>query len=376
MKKTFKSSWLTLIVTGILLILVYKSVDNLNNIFLFLGKILQVLTPCIIALLIALFAYKPAKKVENLIRKVPCRLVAKRAKVLGVLVIYVVFIAIISVAVKFIVPVLYKNIEDLIVKIPSYAERLNQLMSHVDFLPKFDLSFISEILVNYFNFERLNQYLSVITGIANSFISFFVSIIISIYIILEKDGIMLFLAKVRGRLKIGSKADIFTFYIHKIIALFRSYFAGLFLDSVLIGTISGVVFAIFGVPYAVFLGLAVAVGNLIPFFGPIVAAIITYLISMISLGPLSAIWVLVFQLIMGQIDGNLIQPKIVGSQVGISPLLVLISVTVFGGLFGPVGMILGVPVCASVKLVIDDYLSDGKIDGNYDAEQTNGLEEG
>ncbi len=376
MKKLFKSSWLMLIVTGVLLILVYKSVDNLDSIFMFFGKLLQVLTPCIIGLLIALFAYKPARKLENLIQKIPCRLITKHAKALGVLVIYVVFIAAISIAVKFIVPVLYKNIEDLIVKIPSYAERLNQLTAHVDFLPKLDLSFVSEILVNYINFERLNQYLSVITGIANSFISFFVSIVISIYIVLEKDEIMLFLKKVRSRLKIRSKADIITLYVHKIVALFRSYFTGLFLDSVLIGTISGVVFAIFGVPYAVFLGLTVAIGNLIPFFGPIVAAIITYLISMISLGPLSAIWVLVFQLVMGQIDGNLIQPKIVGSHVGISPLLVLVSVTVFGGLFGPIGMILGVPVCASVKLVIDDYLSDGKIDGNYDAEQTNGLEEG
>ena len=74
-----------------------------------------------------------------------------------------------------------------------------------------------------------------------------------------------------------------------------------------------------------------AIGNMIPFFGPIVAALVTYLIGMIGLGPVNALWILVFQFVLGQIDGNIIQPKIVGSQVGVSPLLVLVSVTVFGG---------------------------------------------
>lgn len=361
--KYFESNWLKLILTGILLIVVYKSVDNLNNILSFLGTFIDIIMPCIVGSVIALFAYRPVCKIRRVLNKINQKAVQKHALVMSVFIVYLIFFAIIGLAFHFIVPVLYKNVEELVTKLPGYIDSLNSLVRHIDFIPELDLTFFGEKLLGYFNFERLNQYVSVITGIANSFVSFVVSIIISIYIILEKERIVLFLKKMRQRFEVGKRTDVVVAYAKKIINLFYSYFAGLLIDSILIGSISTVVFAAFRVPYAVFLGLAVAVGNMIPFFGPIVAAIVTYLIGMIGLGPVNALWILVFQLILGQIDGNIIQPKIVGSQVGVSPLLVLVSVTIFGGLFGPVGMILGVPVCASAKLVLEDYLEDGKING-------------
>lgn len=362
MKKILESSWLKLILSGILLIVIYKSVDNLSNIFSFFSKFLTVARPCIIGVVIALFVYVPVQKVELLFGKVKLGFVKKHAKAFGLTVVYLTLFLLIGIAIKYIAPVLYKNMEELITKIPSYLEQLNKLTERVSFLPELNLGFIGEQMLKYFNLERLNEYLSVITGIANSFIAFLVSIIISVYIILEKNQMKEFLSKLLKRLRAGQKTEIAIMYVRDIISLFRSYFAGLLMDSLLIGVVCTVVFAAFKVPYAVFLGLVIAVGNMIPFFGPIIAAVVAYLIAMISLGPVNAIWVLIFQLIMGQIDGNIIQPKIVGSQVGVSPLTVLVSVTILGGLFGPLGMILGVPVCASAKLVIEDYLEDGKID--------------
>ena len=361
--KYFESNWFKLLITGMILIVVYKSVDNINGIFSFFGTLLGILMPVIIGCVIALFAYRPVCKLKGLLCKVKNRLVTSHSLVISVLIVYIIFFAVVALAFNFIVPVLYKNVEELVTKLPGYIDSLNGLLRHVEFIPQVDLSFIGEKLLSYFNFERLNEYVSVITGIANSFFSFLVSIIVSIYIILEKEHILLFFSKIKKRFQFDHKTEVVVRYIKKIINLFYSYFAGLLIDSVLIGSISTVVFASFKVPYAVFLGLAVAIGNMIPFFGPIVAALVTYLIGMIGLGPVNALWILVFQFVLGQIDGNIIQPKIVGSQVGVSPLLVLVSVTVFGGLFGPLGMILGVPICASAKLVLEDYLEDGKIDG-------------
>lgn len=363
MKSILKSNWLKLILAGILLILFYKSVDNLNNIFSFFGTFLRVARPCIYGAVIALFAYVPVRKLETVIKKVKVFSKPKLAKMLSIFLVYVSVIVILSFAVKFIIPVLYKNVEELITKLPGYIAHLNKLTAHISFLPEFNLGFFGEQVLKLINLERLNEYLSIVTGVANSFVTFFVSVIISIYIILEKDSIKLLFRRIHKCFRIGNKSDIFVRYIKKIVSLFRSYFTGLFLDSVLIGVICTIVFMIFKVPYAVFLGLVIAIGNMIPFFGPIVAAVVVYLIAMISLGPVNALWLLIFQLIMGQIDGNIIQPKIVGSQVGVSPLAVLVSVTIFGGLFGPIGMILGVPVCASAKLVLEDYLADGRIDG-------------
>ncbi len=366
MKKVSESTWLKLVLTGILLIVVYKSVDNLTNIFGFIKTFLKVSTPCIVGAVIALFVYVPVCKVENLFRKIRVPFIKKHAKAFGLLFVYLLLVGILVTGIKYFIPVLYKNIEELITKLPGYVAQLNVLLEQIDFLPRLDWGFLSELILEYFDLSRLNQYLNVITGIANSFVSFFISIIISIYVILEKEQISGVLKKLRKRLNIKQNTDVLVRYLRDIVGLFRSYFTGLLLDSILIGAVSTIVFSTFGVPYAVFLGLVVAIGNMIPFFGPIVASVIAYLISIISLGPLNALWILVFQLILGQIDGNIIQPKIVGSQVGVSPLIVLVAVTIFGGLFGPLGMILGVPVCASAKLVLDDYLADGKIDGNIE----------
>ena len=93
-----------------------------------------------------------------------------------------------------------------------------------------------------------------------------------------------------------------------------------------------------------------------------------YIIVAFSFGPFKALWVLLFQFVLGQIDGNLIQPKIVGNSVGISPLLVLISVTVFGGLFGVVGMLIGTPLMAVIRMIINDYLEDKRVSREAEAE--------
>lgn len=361
--KIFDRNCIKLIFVGLILIVAYKSINSIGNILSYVSVIVSVLMPLIIGSVIALFAYSPICRLKNLLCKTKKEWIVRYALQISTLIVYVLLFAVVALAIDFIIPILYKNAEELAFNIPGYIDKLNAILSHVDFFPELDLNNIGGQLLGYLNLSRLNQYLSVITDIANSFISMLVSIIISVYIVLDKEQIFRFFARLRTHLHFKEKTDVFIIYIKKIIYLFRSYFTGLLIDAVLIGIISTIVFSCFGVPYAVFLGLVVAIGNLIPFFGPIVAAFITYLIGMISLGPVNALWILVFQLILGQIDGNLIQPKIVGAQVGISPLLVLLSVTLFGGLFGPIGMILGVPVCAAIKLVLDDYLKDGSIDG-------------
>ena len=91
---------------------------------------------------------------------------------------------------------------------------------------------------------------------------------------------------------------------------------------------------------------------MIPFFGPIIAAIIVTFISAMALGPIKALWILLFQIVLGQIDGNVIQPRIIGGSVGISPFWVIFAVLLFGGIWGPWGMLLGVPIVASIRMMI------------------------
>ena len=118
----------------------------------------------------------------------------------------------------------------------------------------------------------------------------------------------------------------------------------------------------FGVPYAFLFGVFSGLCNLIPFFGPIVAAGVIFLLSFLSVGFGKALWILALQVFLGQIDANVIQPKIIGHSVGISPFWVIFSVLVFGELWGILGMIVGVPVVAVARFWFFE-LEEARYDG-------------
>lgn len=367
--KKIQSNWIKLVIAGAILIIIYRMTENLDSTAYSIKNFMSVFTPCIIGAVIAFFLWRPAKKSEALIGKCKIQWIAKRKKGLSVLLIYLVIIVFVAVCVNFIIPGVVRNIKELAINAPEYLKKAetfineNEYLSRYNFIDKLNDK-MTEFVKENLTVVKINKYVTMVGGVANSFMSFFLGIIFSIYILLGGDYIKGFAAKVYNRLFASKTGNIVKTYIYKTIDLFYSYFAALAVDAFIIGIITAIVLSIFKVPYAVLLGLLVAGGNLIPFFGPIIAAVCVYIITAIAFGPLKAIWVIVFQLVLGQIDGNLIQPKILGKSTGLKPLLVLFSVVVFGDLFGFLGMIMGVPVIAAIKMLVDDYLDNGKIDAS------------
>lgn len=367
--KKIQSNWIKLVIAGAILIVIYRLTENLDRTAYSVKNFIGVFTPCIIGAAMAFFLWRPAHRAETLIGKCKITWIAKRKKGLSVLLVYLIIFIFVSVCINVIIPGVVTNIKELAVNAPEYLKKAetfineNEYLSQYNFLDKLNDK-LTEFVRDNLTVGKINKYVTMVGGVANSFMSFFLGIIFSVYILLARDSIKGFAAKVYNRLFAGKTGSIVKTYIYKTIDLFYSYFSALAIDAVLIGTITAVVLAIFKVPYAVLLGLLVAVGNLIPFFGPIIAALCVYIITAIAFGPLKAIWVIAFQLVLGQIDGNLIQPKILGRSTGLKPLLVLFSVVVFGDLFGFLGMIMGVPVIAALKMLVDDYLDNGKIDAS------------
>ena len=114
--------------------------------------------------------------------------------------------------------------------------------------------------------------------------------------------------------------------------------------------------SIIGVKYSVLLGFMIGLFNIIPYFGAIVAVALSVLITVITGGLSQAIIMAIVVIILQQIDANIINPKIVGNSLKISPLLIIFAVTVGGAYFGFLGMFLAVPVAAVLKIVINDYV--------------------
>ncbi|MDP4117714.1 MAG: AI-2E family transporter [Bacillota bacterium] len=360
--KKVESNWIKFIFAGTALILIYKLINNFHDVSSLFNMIISVLFPCILGAVIAFFLYRPAYKLEQLVSRVNVRFINKNARPIATLFLYLIIFLLIGFGIRYLIPKLYRNIEELINNAPRYFAVVDEYISHNKYLSNFNsVDIVNSKISEYFNMAQINKYISVISGIANSFISVFVSVVISIYIILDRISIMNYMKRVRQAIFRG-RFEFVTVYIKRIITLFYSYFAGLAADAIVVGVITSIGLSVMKVPYSVLLGLLTAIGNMVPFFGPILSTIVVVLISLIAGGLWKVMSVLIFLAVLYAIDGYFIQPKVVSSSTGIRPLLVLVSVIVFGDLFGFVGMIIGVPLSAACKMIIDDYLDNGKAD--------------
>ena len=137
---------------------------------------------------------------------------------------------------------------------------------------------------------------------------------------------------------------------------FTGFITGKLLDSFIIFLISTVILNIMNMPFAMLVSVIIGVTNIIPFFGPFIGAIPSFIIIFI-VSPLQSLYFLVFVLLLQQFDGNILGPKILGNSTGLSSFWVLFSILLFGGLFGFVGMLLGVPLFAVIKHILSDIIS-------------------
>ena len=140
---------------------------------------------------------------------------------------------------------------------------------------------------------------------------------------------------------------------------FGGFVVGKIIDSIIIGLLTFIVMSIIGMPFTPLISVIVGITNIIPFFGPFIGAIPSAFIIFIA-EPKMTIWFVLMILVIQQIDGNIIGPKILGSSTGLTSLAVLIAIMIGGGFFGVAGMILGVPaaavICALVKQKTDERL--------------------
>lgn len=141
-------------------------------------------------------------------------------------------------------------------------------------------------------------------------------------------------------------------YAHHV---FGGFINGKLLDSLIIGIICFICCTLMDMPYTMLVSVIVGVTNVIPFFGPFIGAIPSGFLILLN-SPIKAVYFAIFILILQQFDGNILGPKILGGSTGLSSFWVLFSILLFGGLFGFVGMVLGVPIFAVVYNLTDDII--------------------
>ena len=355
------SKYLGLFILGVLLIAVYKTFDNFSSIWSLAKKIFAALTPFLYGAGIAFLLYTPCQKLEKLLIKSKLSFVRTHRRGISVGISFVLLALILAGIFWLIVPTLAKSLLDLVGQLPVLWQQILAWAHNLEgwgipaeeLLPSISVSAIME----HVEFSNVSQYAEGVWAAGTSVFNFIMSVIISVYILLDRSHIKTAVTRLTNNFIPKEKQQKnFYKYTNRAFRYMNAYVYCKLIDTVIIGVVSFLILLPFGAPYAPLLALMLGLFNLIPYFGAIVACIISSLLTMALVSPARGIWVLVVLIVLQQIDANVIQPKLVNETMDIKPLWVIFSILLFGALFGIWGILLGVPVMALILSAVEDAL--------------------
>ncbi|CDE90492.1 putative uncharacterized protein [Clostridium sp. CAG:389] len=358
-------SWLLI---ALIVVIVYKMLDNFSNIQEWFGSFFRIMKPFLVGLLISYILFMPCKKIESILLKSKFKFINKKARGLSVIATYIIFVLIIIVIINCIFPILKESVVELVGNIPGYYETLvnkyrelpedSVLKSDIIKDKMAELSNIDMKQLLSINNEKIIEYVKNIIDVFSGIFDVFVSIIVSVYILLQRTTIMKFLRRFARALFKKNTYEAVNKYFTKANEVFFTFISSQLLDAVIVGILTTVAMLIIKVKYAPLIGFTIGLFNMIPYIGAIVAVAIGILITFITGGLGKALAMAIVVIILQQIDANIINPKIIGVSLEVSPLLVIFSVTVGGAYFGILGMFLGVPIAVVIKTVLTDWIDN------------------
>ena len=363
-KNELGKKWLYWFTFAVAVIAVYKTLDNFVEINEWFGNLIGLLMPFLIALIIAYLFYIPCRSIERLYEKTKSKIIKKKARLFSVLTVYFIAILVLIIIINFILPSLSKSIVDLASNLPNYYKNAVSFIQNEPEESFWHQIGAEEIVLgleqldikSLFSLENIMEYARGAIGVVNVIFAVFVTFIVSIYILLERREIIRFVRNLSEAIFPPKTCENLGKYFTKTNEIFFRFVSSQILDGFIVGVVLSVAMLLLGVKYAVLLGFLIGLFNIIPYFGAIVAVAIAILITIFTGGIGQAVWMSIIVIALQQIDANIINPKIVGNSLTLSPILIIFAVTVGGAYFGILGMFLAVPVITVLKILIGDYI--------------------
>ena len=288
---------------------------------------------------------------------------------------YALVIVVLVVGIIYIVPEIIDSLTQLLDKLPEWGDAL---ISYINTIaakhPELQLDYLIKSISNADSTiqEFLGEFISkltttiVVTGVSiiKFVFNFIVAIIVSIYLLIDKKMQSRGIKRTIYAIFDEERADKICAVIKRSIHIFSNFFDGKMIDSLIIGAltfVSMMIISLFGVPgfsnCALLVGIVVGITNMIPYFGPFLGGIPSILLLCIySLN--SALIFAILIIIIQQLDGNLIGPKILGNSTGLRPLWIIFAITLGGWIAGIPGMLLGVPFVAVIAGLLEDWVNE------------------
>ena len=339
-----------------------------------ISKLTGILMPFIYGAVIAYLLKPVCNCVENFLRRLLPEKMGTAANMLavtisllfGILVVYALIMMIVPQLITSVTTLYYtarNNLNDFV----DWASHQEIIASNQKLLDFIETSYdnLQDTLDNLVRTKLVPSVQSLLSGAAlgvMSFVTFLkniiIGVIVSVYLLASRkkfgqQGKLILYSLVKPRW-----ADIILEEILYADKMFGGFINGKILDSAIIGVLCYIACLIFKFPSALLVSVIIGVTNVIPFFGPFIGAIPATLLILIQ-NPIKALWFVLFVLVLQQVDGNIIGPKILGNTTGLSSFWVLFAILLFGGLWGFVGMIIGVPLFAVIYDVLKKFVFHG-----------------
>jgi len=371
---------LTYFTLAMAVICFYWIVTNLDAIGTWIGWLFRVMGPFIAGFIIAYMLSIPASGMQRLLKSTNIWFLVRWKKAISVILVYLLTLFIIYMSISLLVPRIIFALTDLVSNIPLYYQQLESFLADIN--RNEDIPFTinySDILndlfgidtteamnpLNFITPEAIATYLGTIMGGANALFRSFLAFITSIYFLFETENLARFLKRMMTAFMKSNSVIIVLGYGHKINQYFKKYIFCLIIDCIVMAVVATILLTIIGSPFALFLGLLLGVMNFIPYFGSIIATFVAVIVIWLTQGAAHGVLSAIILLITQQLDANVLQPKLYGTSLKLSPLLVIISVTVggaIGGLVGSaiggtiMGMIVAIPCAKVLTNILDDVI--------------------
>lgn len=349
---------------GIILFFIIK---NLGGIFNKVGEVIKLLMPFIYGFSMAYLLAIPLKFLEDKVLKFMDKKNQYKAKrFISITITYISAAILISIVFSILVPELSRSIYTLLENIPDYIKALEEYINNIVIALNLNGDMVEDIVKD---FNSISKYITSIAGtavldlfqfsanITQYILNIFIATIISIYLLAGKEK---FFAQIKKFLYAMLPEKPVKYVIeltrssHK---TFIGFLGGKLLDSLIIGIICFVGMKIFKMPYPLLVSFIIGITNIVPVFGPFIGAVPSVIIIFIA-SPIKALWFILFILVLQQFDGNILGPKILGNSTGLTAFWVMFAILLGNGLFGVVGMILGVPTFAVIYSIIVSVINN------------------
>lgn len=310
----------------------------------------------------------------------------KRIRSLSILITACLFYLIIHTLIGMLVSQIVPSIESIISNFDTYVNNftvwLDQLLADNPEIKDYVTNLVSRYsaeLERFLNEIVLVKSSALIKTVSLSVLSFFkalwnfvIGFIISIYILGSKEKFAIQAKKIVFACFDTDSGNVIINNFRFAHNTFIGFISGKIIDSVIIGLLCFIGTTILQTPYAALVSLIIGVTNIIPFFGPFLGAIPSAVLILVvdPMHPLNCVYFVIFILILQQVDGNLIGPKILGNSTGLSGFWVIFAITLFGGLFGILGMIVGVPIFAIIYAAVKSIVNASLIKKNMPIQNT------